>query len=45
MACSGGPDVINTNLVLALDAANKVSYSDTGTNWYDLSGTITSGSL
>ena len=45
MACSGGPDAINTNLVLALDAANKVSYSGTGTNWYDLSGTITSGSL
>ena len=39
MACSGGPDAINTNLVLALDAANKVSYSGTGTTWYDLSGT------
>ena len=45
MACSGGPDAINTNLVLALDAANKVSYSGTGTNWYDLSGTANSGSL
>ena len=45
MACSGGPDAINTNLVLALDAANKVSYSGTGTTWYDLSGNANNGTL
>jgi len=45
MACAGGPDTINTNLVLALDAANKVSYPGTGTGWYDLNSTIQSGSL
>jgi hypothetical protein len=38
MACSGGPDGISDGLVLALDAANKVSYPGTGTTWYDLSG-------
>jgi hypothetical protein len=39
MACSGGPDGISDGLVLALDAANKVSYPGSGTSWYDLSGT------
>ena len=45
MACSGGPDTINTDLVLALDAANKVSYSGTGTRWTDLSGYGNNGTL
>ena len=45
MACSGGPDAINTNLVLALDAANKVSYSGTGTTWYNLIGNANNGTL
>jgi len=45
MACSGGPDAINTNLVLALDAANKVSYPGSGTGWYDISSNNYSGSL
>jgi hypothetical protein len=45
MACSGGPDGISDGLVLALDAANKVSYPGSGTGWYNLSGTIQSGSL
>jgi len=45
MACSGGPDGISDGLVLALDAANKVSYPGSGTGWYNLSGTVNSGSL
>lgn len=50
MACSGGPDGISNGLVLALDAANKVSYPGSGTSWYDLSGnnknaTLTNGSI
>lgn len=39
MACSGGPDGISNGLVLAVDAANKISYPGSGTTWYDLSGT------
>jgi len=38
MAGSAGPDVIQSGLVLALDAADKNSYPGTGTNWQDLSG-------
>ena len=45
MACSGGPDGISNGLVLALDAANKVSYPGSGTSWYDLSGNINNGTL
>lgn len=39
MASSGGPDGISNGLVLAVDAANKISYPGSGTSWYDLSGT------
>ena len=38
MAGASGPDLVQNGLVLALDAANKVSYPGTGTGWYDLSG-------
>ena len=45
MAGASGPDGISDGLVLALDAANKVSYPGSGTGWYNLSGTVNSGSL
>ena len=45
MSTKYSPQIVTSGLVLALDAANKVSYPGTGTNWYNLSGTITSGSL
>lgn len=45
MAGASGPDLVQNGLVLALDAANKVSYPGTGTGWYNLIGTIQSGSL
>ena len=45
MAFIHSPKIVTSGLVLCLDAANKLSYPSTGTNWYDLSGTITSGSL
>jgi len=38
MACHGGPDIIEDNLVLCLDAANTKSYTGTGTAWTDISG-------
>ena len=38
MAAFGGPDIVTNGLVLALDAANPLSYPGTGTTWYDLSG-------
>jgi len=45
MACSGGPDGISDGLVLALDAANKISYPGSGTSWYDLSNNVNTGTL
>ena len=38
MACHGGPDIVEDNLVLYLDAANTKSYPGSGTDWYDLTG-------
>lgn len=38
MAVSGGPDIVEDGLVLALDAANPKSYPGSGTTWTDLSG-------
>ena len=38
MAASSGPNIIETGLVLALDAADKNSYPGTGTTWFDISG-------
>jgi len=45
MGVSGGPDVIQDGLVLALDAADRNSYVGSGTSWRDLSGNNYSGSL
>lgn len=45
MASSGGPDGISDGLVLALDAANKISYPGSGTSWYDLSNNVNTGTL
>ena len=45
MSTKYSPQIVTSGLVLALDAANKVSYPGTGTSWYNLSGTIQSGSL
>jgi len=38
MGVSGGPDMIQDGLVLALDAADQNSYASGSTTWYDLSG-------
>ena len=38
MACISGPSIIDSGLVLHLDAANTRSYPGTGTTWFDLSG-------
>ena len=45
MATRYSPAIVTSGLVLCLDAANKVSYPGSGTSWYNLSGTIQSGSL
>jgi len=38
MGISGGPDMIQDGLVLALDAADRNSYPGSGTTWFDVSG-------
>ena len=38
MGVSGGPDMIQDGLVLALDAADRNSYPGTGTVWSDVGG-------
>jgi len=40
-----GPRIVRSGLVLNLDAAQKTSYSGTGTTWYDLSGNKNNGIL
>ena len=45
MGVSAGPNVIDTGLVLALDAGDTNSYSGIGTTWYDLSGQGNDGTL
>jgi hypothetical protein len=45
MSTKYSPQIVTSGLVLCLDAANKVSYPGSGTGWYNLSGTIHSGSL
>ena len=39
------PPIVTNGLVLALDAANKKSYSGSGTTWTDLSGNNNNGTL
>lgn len=38
MSAFSGPEIVNTGLVLYLDAANTKSYPGSGTTWTDLSG-------
>lgn len=40
-----GPNIVTDGLVLALDAANPLSYPGSGTTWNDLSGNGYSGTL
>jgi hypothetical protein len=41
----GGPEVVESGLVLALDAGNLKSYPGSGTTWTDLSGNGNNGTL
>jgi hypothetical protein len=45
MGCFSGPEAIEDNLTLALDAANTKSYSGSGNTWYDLSGKGNNGTI
>jgi hypothetical protein len=45
MGVSGGPDMIQDGLVLALDAGDRNSYPGSGTTWRDLSGYSNNGVL
>ena len=45
MACHGGPDIVEDNLVLCLDAANTKSYPGSGTTWTDISGKSHNGTV
>ena len=45
MSGKTGPDIIESGLVLCLDAANKNSYPGSGTTWTDLSGNGNNGTL
>jgi hypothetical protein len=45
MSTKYSPQIVTSGLVLALDAANKVSYPGTGTTWYDLSGNGNTGTI
>ena len=45
MGASAGPDIVDTGLVLALDAADRNSYPGSGTTWTDLSGNGNNGTL
>jgi hypothetical protein len=46
MGISGGPYIVrDSSLILELDAADKNSYSGSGTNWNDLTTNLYTGSL
>lgn len=45
MATFGGPNTLETGLVVSVDAANTNSYTSGSTTWLDLSGNNNSGSL
>jgi hypothetical protein len=45
MAFGNGPKIVTNGLVLSLDAADRNSYSGTGTVWNDLSGNNNNGTL
>ena len=40
-----GPKIVTNGLVLALDAADKLSYPGSGTTWKDLGGNAYDGTL
>lgn len=39
------PSIVTTNLVMNLDASNPSSYSGSGVNWFDISGSSNNGLL
>ena len=47
MACFEGPNIVQDDLILNLDAGNIKSYPGSGTTWVDLAntqnGTLTAG--
>jgi hypothetical protein len=45
MGAYAGPEIVESGLVLALDAANPKSYPGSGTTWTDLSGNGNNGTL
>ena len=45
MGVGYNPKIVTDGLVMCLDAANKKSYSGTGTTWRDLSGNNNNGTL
>ncbi len=45
MACHGGPNLVEDNLVLYYDAGNTKSYPGTGDTWTDLTGNGVTGTL
>ena len=45
MGIARGPKIVTSGLVLALDAADKLSYPGSGTTWRDLSGNNNIGTL
>lgn len=45
MSVYAGPELVNSGLVLSLDAGNTRSYPGSGTTWTDLSGNNNNGTL
>ena len=45
MVYSNGPSIVRDGLVLHLDAADRNSYSGSGSTWYDLSGNGNNGTF
>jgi len=45
MGIARGPKIVTNGIVLALDAADKLSYPGSGTSWRDLSGNNNNGTL
>lgn len=45
MGISGGPNIVDSGLILSLDAADKNSYPGSGTTWFDVSGNGNNTSL
>lgn len=41
MKSSGGSDGTSNGCVLTLDDVNKISYTGSGTSWYDNNGILT----